>query len=110
MKKGYTNTKFFHTMANSRKRNFFILCGTPSEIVVTQGDKHMIIYNHYLQHVGSYAPRGVSLNFSELGWEQCQLDHFDQPFSEDEIKNVIMSAPKEKALGPNGFIAIFFSS
>jgi hypothetical protein len=73
-------------MVNSRKRNFFILCETPSEIVVTQGDKHMIIYNHYLQHVGSYAPRGVSLNFSELGWEQCQLDHLDQPFSEDEIK------------------------
>jgi hypothetical protein len=31
------------------------------------------------------------------------------PISEDEVKKVVMSAPKEKALGPDGFIGSFFS-
>jgi hypothetical protein len=32
------------------------------------------------------------------------------PISEDEVKKVVMSAPKEKALGPDGFIGSFFFS
>jgi hypothetical protein len=30
------------------------------------------------------------------------------PFTEQEVKDVIKAAPREKAPGPNGFIGIFF--
>jgi hypothetical protein len=31
------------------------------------------------------------------------------PFSNEELKKVVMETPKEKASGPNGFIGLFFS-
>jgi hypothetical protein len=49
-------------------------------------------------------------SFSELGWKPRNLSHFELPFTEDEAKRVIVDAPKEKAPGPDDFIAIFFSS
>jgi hypothetical protein len=55
-------------------------------------------------------PRQCTLNFSELGWETRNLDHLDNPFSEDEIREVVMSAPKEKSPGPDGYIGLFFCS
>jgi hypothetical protein len=54
-------------------------------------------------------PRSCLLNFHELGWQLKQLAHLDLPFAEEEVKNVIMNAPKEKVHGPDGFIGIFFS-
>jgi hypothetical protein len=33
----------------------------------------------------------------------------DLPFTEEEVKAMVMSAPTEKALGPDGFIGLFFS-
>jgi hypothetical protein len=37
------------------------------------------------------------------------LEHLDYPFTEEEIKVVILEAPKEKAPGPDGFIGKFFA-
>jgi hypothetical protein len=51
-----------------------------------------------------------TLNFNELGWEPRNLEHLDVPFTKDEIKEAIMSAPKEKVPGPYGFIGLFFSA
>jgi hypothetical protein len=47
---------------------------------------------------------------SELVWDPSQLNHLDLPFTEEEIKCVIMSAPKKKAPGLDDFIGSFFSS
>jgi hypothetical protein len=51
-----------------------------------------------------------SINFSEPDWQPRNLDHLELPFTQQEIQEVIMSAPKEKALGPDGFIGLFFST
>jgi hypothetical protein len=59
---------------------------------------------------GTYAPHECALNFSELGWEPKDLHHLEIPFSKVEVKGVILSMPREKARGPDGFIGAFFSS
>jgi hypothetical protein len=98
-------------MANARKKkNYIHSLQAKGRVALTQSTKHDIIYSHFLQHVGTYVPRQCTLNFSELECETRNLDHLDNPFSEDEIRKVVMSAPKEKSPGPDGYIRLFFSS
>jgi hypothetical protein len=108
---GDANTKYFHLMANARKKkNYIHSLQAKGRVALTQSTKHDIIYSHFLQHAGTYVPRQCTLNFSELECETRNLDHLDNPFSEDEIRKVVMSAPKEKSPGPDGYIRLFFSS
>jgi hypothetical protein len=78
-------------------------------VVLTQRDKHAVIYDHFLKHLGSYAPRACKLNLDSLGWQPRSLIHFDDPVSESELESVIKEGPKEKATVPDEFIGIFFS-
>jgi hypothetical protein len=55
-------------------------------------------------------PRTCSLNFADLGWEPKDLSHLELPFTEEELKRVILDAPKGKSSWADGFIGIFFSS
>jgi hypothetical protein len=106
---GDANTKYFHIMANSRKKkNFIHSLQHDHGTVVSQEDKHHVIFYHFLKHIGSYVPRECTLNFTNLGWQPRNLQHMDQPVSEEELKKVIMDASKEKAPGPDGFIGMFF--
>jgi hypothetical protein len=50
------------------------------------------------------------LNFSELGWEQKNLNHLDLPFIEEEVLTVIKGALRDNAPGPDEFIGVFFAS
>jgi hypothetical protein len=110
IRKGDVNTKFFHLMANTRKRkNFIHSLQTTNGSVISQQDKQDVVYRHFLQHTGTYVPRQCLLNFDALGWEPQQLSHLDQPFTGVEIKTVIMEAPKDKAPSSDGFIGSFFS-
>jgi hypothetical protein len=93
-----------------KRKNFIHTLQYGNNIATTQYAKHEIIYRHFLQHTGTYIPRQCSLNFTELGWEPKNLDHLELPFTEDEIKTVIMVAPKDKAPDHEGFIGLFFSS
>jgi hypothetical protein len=38
------------------------------------------------------------------------MQHLEVPISENEIKTVILNAPKGKSPGLDGFIGLFFSS
>jgi hypothetical protein len=110
MRQGDANTKFFHLMTNARKKkNFIHSLQTENVIALTQNAKHEAIYQHFLQHTCTYVPRQCYMNFSELRWEPRNLEHLDLPFTEDEIKEVIMAVPKEKAPCPDGYIDRFFS-
>jgi hypothetical protein len=79
-------------------------------VVVTQQDKHKAIYDHYLYHLGTDVLGSRALNLSELGWEKRHLHHLDLPFTKEELKDVVMATPMEKASGLDGFIGSFFSS
>jgi hypothetical protein len=80
------------------------------ELLLHNYIKHKVIYDHFLQHIGTYIPRQCALNLSNLGWSPKHLQHLEDPFSEAEFKKVIQKAPKEKAPDPDGFIGLFFSS
>jgi hypothetical protein len=98
-------------MANVRKKkNYIHTLQTNDGLAASQSQKHAAIFNHFNLHTGTYIPRARSMNFVELGWEPRQLSHLELPFTEEEVKQVIQAAPKEKASGPDGFIDIFFSS
>jgi hypothetical protein len=78
-------------------------------MVSSQQEKQQAIFDHFLRHLGSYVPRSCSLNLNDLQWQPRQLQHLDLPFTKQEIKDVIFSSPKEKALGPDGYIGLFFT-
>jgi hypothetical protein len=110
LKKGDANMKFFHLMANARRKNNFIhSLQTDNDVALSQQEKHKVIFNHYMLHTGTYVPRSCSLNLSALGWDPQHLLHLELPFVEEEVRVVIMVAPKEKSPGPDGFIGLFFS-
>jgi hypothetical protein len=103
------NTKYFHLMANARKRkNFIHSLNTDNGMALAHQEKQLAIYNHYLKHTRTYTPRSCLLNFAELGWKQNQLSHLELPFSESEVHTVIKEALKDKAPRPDGFIGSFF--
>lgn len=111
LKKGDINSKYFQIMANFRKRkNFIHALQKDTGTVTTQGEKHQVIYDHFLQHIGTYIPRSCSLNFETLGWSQHQLHHLEEPFTEHEITQIIKQLNKEKAPGPDGYIGAFFAA
>jgi hypothetical protein len=111
LKKGDANTKKFHIMANIRRnKNFIHALESEEGLATSQAGKQEIIYHHFLKHTGTYLPRQCLLNFSELGWEPRDLDHLDMPFIEEEIREVIKSAPIDKAPRPDGFIGTFFAA
>jgi hypothetical protein len=65
LKKGGANTKFFHIMANNKRRkNFIHSLQTENGLVTTQQAKHEAIYSHFLNHIGTSVPRSCSLNFT----------------------------------------------
>jgi hypothetical protein len=74
-----------------------------------QQEKHEVIHKHFRHHLGSHVPRSCLLNFDDLGWHPQELHHLELPFTEDEVKKAIMSMPKQKAPGPDGYIGSFFS-
>jgi hypothetical protein len=111
LKKRDANTKFFHIMANiRRKKNYIHTLHSSEGLAVFQAQKHDAIFNHFKLHIRTYLPRAYSLNFAELGWEPRNLSLLELPYTVDEIKKVNLDAPKEKAPGPDGFISIFFTS
>jgi hypothetical protein len=57
-------------MANIRKqRNFIHSLQTENSVVMGQKEKQDVIFNHYLQHIGTHIPRECFLNFNNLGWQ-----------------------------------------
>jgi hypothetical protein len=97
-------------MANIRKqKNFIHSLQLGDTIALSQSQKHKAIHDHFLDHIGSHVPGTYRLNLSDLGWHPRNMQHLEFPFSEDEVKEVIFVALKEKAPSPYGFVCLFFS-
>jgi hypothetical protein len=65
---GDADTKYFQMMANSRrKRNFIASLQGDDLVALIQEDKQNVVFQHFMKHIGYYAPRSCNLNFSNLG-------------------------------------------
>jgi hypothetical protein len=97
-------------MANIRKqRNHIQTLQGNNYVATSESDKQKLVYDHFLQHIRSYVPRTCNLNLSDLEWQPRNLQHLDEPFTEQEVKIAIQNSLKEKAPGPDGYIGLFFS-
>jgi hypothetical protein len=86
LRKEDANSRYFHLMANVRKKkNFIQSLQTDNGPTISQQQKHDVIFNHFNNHMSTYVPRNLALNFSSLGWQQRDLHHLELPLSEEEI-------------------------
>jgi hypothetical protein len=110
---GDANTKFFHSIASSRKRVNLIsslhingIESRDSEIIKT----HILdYYKHLLGTKGS-----TWVPFSNNIWEQHECVFYSEntsliaPFSEEEIRLAFFSMNPNKSPGPDGFSILFY--
>ena len=106
---GDANSRFFHLRACSRARkNFIQALQTETGLVVTQEGKEKVISDHFKQHLGTTAPRARTFDWNSLGYHHIDLSSLEAPFSQEEIKETILSMPRDKAPGPDGFTGTFY--
>ena len=55
-------------------------------------------------------PRPSTFLWSALGYDPCHLSELEAPFTQEEIKEIVFSMPRDKAPGPDGFMEAFFKS
>jgi hypothetical protein len=109
MRLGDANTKNFHLMANNRRRkNFIRSLVRDGRLLTSQEDKLHEAHNHFTQVIGRTGARQRAVRWDNLGYSPFELSDLDSTINDDEIKNVVMGMHSEKALGPDGFIGLFF--
>ena len=112
LREGDSNTRFFHRIANSNKRNNSI------ESHMINGsfsfDQGMIAYCITQFFMNLYFKQQVNRPFlTVLEFPMISGDNADQlerPFEETEIYDVIQNFKGDKSLGPDGFPMAFFQA
>jgi len=105
MRKGDSNTRFFHLHANMRKKKSFIVTLTrEAGTTITEENKLALAHSHFSNLLGTSSFRTWAINWKELGYEQHDVEDLDAPFTAQEIEAVIKDMPSEKAPGLDGFI------
>lgn len=113
--KGDNNTIYFHRIANSRRRKNVILSLHQGE-EVKQGTTNLV--NHATDFYKSLFGRadGFQCHLRGEMWgdgERLTVEEqtvLDMPFGEDEIKGIIDSMERNKAVGHDGFAKEFYQS
>jgi hypothetical protein len=98
MRKGDTNTRFFHLHANCRKKKTFIatLKGESGQ-VVAQGNKLTMAFNHFAKVLGTSSVRTKAIDWGELGYQRHDLQDLDAPFTAQEVETVVKNMPSDKS-------------
>lgn len=106
---GDANTKLFNLVANDRKTKNFIPAITMDEHgIVDQEGKEEAFHQAYAQLQGRTETRNHTIDLDYLGITSIDLSDQDAIFLEEEIWAVIKDMPVDRALGPGGFIGLFF--
>ena len=110
LKEGDTNTRFFHRMANSNRKNngieSLMVNGTLSsnQGMIADCITHFFM-NLYFEHQ-VVRPFPNVLVFPMISGDNAEW--LERPFEEAEIFDVVQSFHGDKSLGPNGFPMAFF--
>ncbi|WVZ92280.1 hypothetical protein U9M48_038358 [Paspalum notatum var. saurae] len=106
---GDANTKLFHLRANGRRRkNFIPSLRVGDRHYTAHQDKAQILHSHFSMLLGSVQPRQETLNWGYLQLQAHDLQHLDDPLTEQEVHRALLDTPQEKAPGPDGFIGMFY--
>lgn len=108
VKTGNANTVFFHAQARFRKKNFIHKLMVGEYLITSQEAKQQAIFMFYKDLIGKEVERNFSLNLADFHKGNLELSHFDNPISLAEIKSAVLSLPKDKAPGPDGFTRRFY--
>jgi hypothetical protein len=110
---GDANTKYFHAMANGRRRKCCISSLVSDQGVIT--DKRLIqqhIYEFYRQLLGAEEARVCGLHpnawSSEARVSQEENDNLMRTISEKELEAIVIDMKSDTAPGPDGFPVFFF--
>ena len=110
IKEGDNNTKFFHKMANSRRR-FNHLSILEVDGVVYEEESEVAaqvvqFYKNLYQETEEWRPFAEGLEFDQIdGSERCWLE---RRFEKEEILLAVNELAGDKAPGPDGFSLAFF--
>lgn len=111
LREGDANTKYFHRRINARRRKNHILRLKHNNGWVTEHErKEEIILEHFSSVIGKTNARKKDFNWDHFHFEDCDLGDLDDPFTLEEVHNVIKQMPNDKAPGPDGFTGLFFKS
>jgi hypothetical protein len=104
------NTSFFHKQAAFRKRKIFISKLMDGDRMATsQEDKQEVLYDYYLNLLGTAPDRPISLDLQYFHRDSSGLDILDRPILE-EVWETIKDLPMDRTPGPDGFIGRFYKA
>jgi hypothetical protein len=92
------------------EENFILELRHQDEVVVDEDCKSQLVFNHFNVILGDFEEHAHGLDFDCLGLPTSKLSSIDSYFLENEVWSVISSMPLDKALGPDGFTAMFYQT
>jgi hypothetical protein len=115
MLKGDNNTKYFHKIANGRKRKNTII-SLENEGNIIEGDENLLKHatSYYADLFGPGEEHNIHIDVSL--WDELEKVSDDdntaltRPFNEIEIKEALFSMEKNKAAGPDKIPIEFYQS
>ncbi len=110
LKEGDNNTKFFHQMVNSHRRNNYMerveVDGAIYEVESEVREKVVQFYVSLYQEQEPWRPTVDGLDFDMISEEEQAM--LERKFDRDEVLQVVKDLQGDKAPGPDGFTMAFF--
>ena len=110
IKEGDNNTKFFHKVANSRRRYNHIsmleVDGVMYENDLEMADQVVQFYKNLYKETEEWRPFVEGLEFDQI--ESIERDWLERRFEREEILRVVKELEGNKAPGPDGFTMAFY--
>jgi len=103
--KGDAGTKFFHANATIKHRKNLITCleNSAGTMLTSHQDKAHTLWGAYKERLGKYEVISMQLNLDEILSSHPNLSSLEDPFTSEEINQVVASLPTDKSPGPDGF-------
>jgi hypothetical protein len=113
VKEGDRNTKYFHAVANQRKRKTTIYDIEGPEGAVNSTEDIIKVATPYYKDLFKFEPRpniNISSNFFSEGEKVTEEENalLEEKFTVEEIKKVVFESYHDGAPGPNGISFMFY--